>query len=105
MLLKEGLSLFPSRSRFSRGLGEHAGLGFFEEGNHLITCNSRKSLQEVIDRFAPSKYSINVWTGTRVPAKTGVPPSISDEEEMTDPISFQPSECSIPTSNLLDQIW
>ena len=28
----------------------------------------------------PSKYSISVWTGTRVPAKTGVPPSMSGDE-------------------------
>jgi hypothetical protein len=30
----------------------------------------------------PSKYSINVWTGPRVPVKTGVPPSTSGEEVM-----------------------
>lgn len=31
----------------------------------------------------PSKYSISVWTGTRVPAKTGVPPSMSGDEVMS----------------------
>ena len=33
-------------------LGEHAGLGFFEEGDHLITSDSREALKEIVDRFA-----------------------------------------------------
>ena len=50
----------------------------------MLTRDSRESLKEVIDRFPPppSKYSINVWTGTRVPVNTGVPPSTSGEEVM-----------------------
>ena len=31
----------------------------------------------------PSKYSINVWAGTRVPVNTGVPPSTSGEDVMS----------------------
>lgn len=46
----------------------------------MISSDRREALKEIVDRFASSKYSISVWTGTRVPAKTGVPPSMSGDE-------------------------
>ena len=32
---------------------EHAGLGFFEEGNDLVAADAREALKEFVDRFAP----------------------------------------------------
>ncbi len=48
----------------------------------LLTSDSRKSFKEVVDRLPPSEYSMRVWTGTRVPRNTGVPPMISGLEVM-----------------------
>ena len=67
----------------SRGEGQHPSLRLFEEGNYLFTRDSGESVQKLVDGLPPSKYSMSVCTGTRVPQNTGVPPRMSGLEVMS----------------------
>lgn len=73
---------------FSRSDGEHPGFCLFEEGNHLLTCNGGEPVKETSMVWPPSKYSISVCAGTRVPRKTGVPPRMSEVELMRDSLGL-----------------
>lgn len=81
-LLGQATGRYTRREEFSRSDRKHSDRCFFEESDHLLTRDSGEPVEELVDRLPPSKYSMSVCTGTRVPRKTGVPPKTSGVEVM-----------------------
>ena len=68
------------RAAPSRRRSDDQRRGLLEKGDDLLPRDRGGALKEVVDRLPSSRHSTSVWTGTRVPANTGAPPSTSGEE-------------------------
>src|SRR5438876_10756159 len=56
---------------------------FFQESDHLLALYAGESLEELLDRITRLQMIEQLFTGTRVPVKTGSPPRISGSCDTT----------------------
>jgi len=59
---------------------ENGALACFDDGDGLLAFDRGEGVQKVFDGFSALQVINQVWSGTRVPTKTGVAPMISGSE-------------------------